>query len=97
MAALGIFASLKLYAAKWKVKGEQKLTQEEINATTKAEVVPSQYGKSVCFMLVTGEQCYIPLDETSTIGVGETLDLNKIVIKTLEREGSDDIMRVYVE
>ena len=69
-------------------------TQEEIDAVKSASVVDSQYGLSVCFILWSGGQSYIPLDQNSTKSVGDTIDLSKAQLITLGREGDNDIMRV---
>lgn len=53
------FSSLQLYAGKWSVKESRNLTAEEIASVKSAYVVPSQYGKTVCFMMVGGGQTYL--------------------------------------
>jgi hypothetical protein len=60
----------------------------------KAEVVSSDYGKSVCFFMHSGGQTYIPLSNQSTLGVGDSVDLGKAKVLTLHRDGSDDITRI---
>ena len=46
--------------------------------------------------MVGGGQCYIPLDRDSTLGVGESVDLHAAKLKTLSKQGEDDIMRVSI-
>ena len=91
---MNIFNAIKVYAGKWQVKNTRNFTQEEIDAVKSASVVDSQYGLSVCFILWSGGQSYIPLDQNSTKSVGDTVDLSKAQLITLGREGDDDIMRV---
>lgn len=91
---MNIFNAIKVYAGKWQVKNTRNFTQEEIDAVQSASVVDSQYGLSVCFILRSGGQSYIPLDQNSTKSVGDTIDLSKAQLITLGREGDDDIMRV---
>ena len=56
---MNIFSSLKVYAGKWSVKSTRKFTSEEISAVSYAEVVPSKYGNSVLFNMVSGGTVYI--------------------------------------
>lgn len=93
---MNIFNSLKVYAGKWMIKNSRAFTQEEIAAVKSATVVPSQYGNSVCFMMVGGGQTYIPLANDATVGVGESIDLTKAKLLTLEKEGESDINRVSI-
>lgn len=85
-----------MYATKWQETDCRNFTSEEIAAVEHAEVVASQYGNSVCFFMVEGGQCYIPLDRDSTLGVGESVDLHAAKLKTLSKQGEDDIMRVSI-
>lgn len=91
---MNIFNAIKVYAGKWQVKNTRNFTQEEIDAVQSASVVDSQYGLSVCFILRSGGQSYIPLDQNSTKSVGDSIDLSKAQLITLGREGDNDIMRV---
>ena len=83
-----------MYAGKWAVKESRSFSQDEINAVQSATVVDSQYGSSVCFFMKSGGQTYIPLSNQSTLGVGDSVDLNKAKLLKLHRDGSEDIMRV---
>lgn len=93
---MNIFSTLRTYAGKWNVKSSRAFTQEEIQAVESATVVPSQYGNSVCFMMVGGGQTYIPLANDATVGVGESIDLTKAKLLTLEKRGESDINRVSI-
>lgn len=93
---MNIFSTLKNYAEKWSVKSSRAFTQEEIQAVESATVVPSQYGNSVCFMMVGGGQTYIPLANDATVGVGESIDLTKAKLLTLKKGGESDINRVSI-
>ena len=93
---MNIFASLRTYAGKWSIKSSRDFTQEEIQAVKSATVVPSQYGNSVCFIMVGGGQTYIPLANDATVGVGESIDLTKAKLLTLEKVGESDINRVSI-
>lgn len=93
---MNIFGKLKMYASKWSETECRNFTNEEIAAVQSATVVASQYGNSVCFLMVGGGQCYIPLDRESTLGVGESVDLKVAKLKTLSKQGEEDIMRVSI-
>lgn len=89
-----IFASLRQYAGKWAVKSTRAFTEEEINAVSHTQIVPSQYGNSLCFFMKNGGMTFIPMSNTSTKGVGEEVDLSKASLVTLGKEGESDIYRV---
>lgn len=91
---MNIFNSLRVYAGKWAVKATRVFSQEEIDAVATASVVGSQYGMSVCFFMKGGGQTFIPLSNTSSLNVGDTVDLAKAKLLTLGREGEADIFRV---
>lgn len=93
---MNIFSTLRTYAGKWNVKSSRAFTQEEIQAVESATVVPSQYGNSVCFMMVGGGQTYIPLANDATVGIGESIDLTKAKLLTLEKGGESDINRISI-
>ena len=91
---MNIFSALKVYAGKWQVKDQRSFSEEEINAVASATVVDSEYGQSICFMMKSGGQTYIPVDQNSNVATGEVIDLSKASILTLSKEGEADIYRV---
>ena len=91
---MNIFSALRVYASKWSIKTSRNFTEEERDSVSSAVVVPSQYGNSVCFMLVDGGQSFIPLSSTSALGVGDKVDLSTAKLLTLEKAGEADIYRV---
>ena len=91
---MNIFSSLRVYAGKWMLKASRAFTAEEQAAVSSATVVASQYGNSVCFMMANGGQTFIPLSSTSTLGVGDSVDLSTAKLLTLEKQGEADIYRV---
>lgn len=93
---MNIFSSLKVYAGKWNESAKRAFDAEEIAAVEKAQVVESNYGFSVCFMMKSGGETFIPLDRNSTLGVGDSVDLTKAQLVTLSRAGEDDIYRVRI-
>lgn len=93
---MNIFNSLQKYAGKWSVSGSRVFSAEEKAAVASATVVDSQYGCSVCFHMNGGGQTFIPLSNTSSLGVGDSVDLNKAKLLTLSKEGEADINRVEI-
>lgn len=93
---MNIFNSLRRYAGKWNESAKRAFDAEEINAVDSAKVVESQYGLSVCFMMKSGGQTFIPLDKDSALGVGDAVDLAKAQLITLSRSGEDDIYRIRI-
>ena len=91
---MNIFSSLRIYAGKWNETAKRAFAPEEISAVSKATVVDSQYGQSVCFMMVSGGQTYIPLDQNSSKSTGDEIDLSKAELVTLSKQGEADIYRV---
>lgn len=91
---MNIFASLRIYAGKWNETDKRAFTSEEIAAVDTATVVSSQYGFSVCFIMKSGGQTYIPLDVNSSLSEGDNVDLTKAQLVTLSRAEEDDIYRV---
>ena len=91
---MNIFSALRVYAGKWQVKNSRSFSEDEIKAVESATVVDSQYGQSVCFLMVGGGQTYIPLDQNSSKAVGDAVDLSKASLLTLSKQGEADIYRV---
>lgn len=91
---MNIFSALRVYAGKWQVKDERSFSQEEIDAISKATVVDSEYGQSVCFFMKAGGQSYIPVDQNSNVATGDSVDLSKAKVITLSKEGEADIYRI---
>jgi len=91
---MNIFSSLRVYAGKWAIKASRAFSEEEINAVDHASVVDSQYGNSVCFVMKSGGQTFIPLSTNSSLSLGDDVDLSKAKLLTLGREGDTDIYRV---
>ena len=91
---MNIFAGLQVYGGSWNVTASRSFDAEEIAAVKSAQVVSSEYGKSVCFLMKSGGQTYIPLSNQSRLNVGDEVDLSKAKVLTLHRDGSEDINRI---
>lgn len=93
---MNIFSNLQVYAGKWAEKSRRNFSAEEINAVDSNVVVSSNYGLSVCFFMKSGGQTFIPLSTDATVGLGESVDLQKASLITLGKQGESDIIRVSI-
>lgn len=93
---MNIFSNLQVYAGKWVEKSRRNFSAEEINAVDSNVVVSSNYGLSVCFFMKSGGQTFIPLSTDATVGLGESVDLQKASLITLSKQGESDIIRVSI-
>lgn len=93
---MNIFSNLRVYAGKWSVKETRNFSAEEIAQVSQAVVVPSDYGNSVQFTMVSGGLTYIPLDQNSNCAIGEVIDLAKAKLTTLKKDDEADIYRVTI-
>ena len=91
---MNIFSKLRQYAGKWQLSDSRQFTPEEIESVERTEIVASQYGNSVCFFMKEGGMSFIPLSNTSSLGVGESVDMSTAKLLTLSKQGEDDILRV---
>jgi hypothetical protein len=78
----------------WTVKDTRQFNAEEISMVSRAVVVPSDDGNSVCFFMQTGGQTYIPLSRQSKLTVGDSVDMKTVKLITLCQKGKADITRV---
>lgn len=93
---MNIFSNLQVYAGKWAEKSRRNFSAEEISAVDSNVVVSSNYGLSVCFFMKSGGQTFIPLSTDATVGLGESVDLQKASLITLSKQGESDIIRVSI-
>lgn len=91
-----IFSKLSIDRRKWSEKSRRAFTQEEINDVNYATIVEGNFGNNACFFMKAGGCHYIPLDQNSTLGIGENIDLNKAELVIYCKQGEADIMRVYI-
>lgn len=94
MSTENVFAGRTEYESSWSVKGERMFNNAEKANVVRARVVSSQYGKSICFLMKTGKNIYLPLSTMSSREVGDTVDINNVKVITLCKEGEEDIVKV---
>ena len=92
---MNIFAGLQKYASKYELIDSRDFTPEELSQVTSAKVVSSQYGMSVCFYMKSGCQTYVPVSRDSSTSIGDDVDLTKVKILTLEKDG-ETINRIEI-
>lgn len=93
---MNIFNGLQVYAGKWEESSRRSFSDEEIAAVDSNKVVASNYGLSVCFFMKSGGQTFIPLSNDATVGLGESVDMQKAKLITLSKKGESDITRVSI-
>lgn len=91
-----IFDGLNKYQGGYTVTDKREFTAEEIAMVREAEIVVSNYGLSVCFMMKAGGAFYIPLSKDSSGEAGDRVDLSTAEILLLSKEGADDIKRIRI-
>lgn len=80
---------------KWRTKLVRSFSIEEQKSVENTKIVASQYGNSVCFKLKSGGETFIPLSNSSSLRVGESINLSKgKLIGLCRRDGEDTIWRV---
>lgn len=93
---MSLFSNVKIYAGNWNVKSTEKLGDSDKNIIKSACTVSSDFGVSVCFFLKAGGQFYVPLSRDCNLGIGEIVDLDKVEVITLSKDGEADIQRINV-
>ena len=78
----------------WHLKDVRYFNLEEIKSVKSTEIVASQYGLSVRFVMNSGGHTYIPLSNESMLTEGENLDIKTAKLITMSRQGQKDIYRV---
>ena len=92
---MNIFDALKSYATQYQETARRNFNEEELEQVKSAKVVASQYGMSVCFFMKEGCQKYIPVSRDSACSIGDTVDLTKAQLLTLEKD-DEKITRVEI-
>ena len=86
------FGNLTVFGG-WSVKGESRLTAEDLASISSAEVVSFPFGKAVNFYMVNGGHKSIVCSANSKLELGDKVDPAKGKVLTLSKEGEDDIYR----
>ena len=78
----------KAYGGNWELVDTERFTEEDAKLFKSATVVASDYGKSICFVLASGNTKYFkPCSNDSNLAIGEVVDVSKLQMLTLKRDG----------
>lgn len=88
------FSKLQEYDAKWQQVDSRSFNERDKSLIASARVVNSDYGYSVCFLMKSGKNTYVPLSKMSSLLPGDAVDLDSAKIITLAKEGNEDIYRI---
>lgn len=89
-----LFKNLKKYETSWSIVSIDTFDAEDVSMIKYAEVVKSTYGTSLKLSIVGGS-VYIPIDpRDETYSIGDSVDVSRVRIKTLHKDGEEDIQRV---
>lgn len=91
-----IFDSLVRYNLGWSEKSRRSLNDAELKSISKAKVTESDYGKSMCFTMVSGGVTYIPMVKDSPLAIDTEVSLKDVQLVTIQRVGDADKIRVDV-
>lgn len=93
---------LEKYKPDWKEVSKRKFKEIECAHISEAVVVPSKYGKSVCFNIIGKGKAFIPLDPIARAEIGDKLNPAEIELVSLKYVGDNpiqaktDIMRIRI-
>lgn len=82
-----VFDGLTQYGGKWECINQRLLNKREVSGIKSCEVKPSDYGLSMCFLMINGKKTYIPIDKQSDLNVGDTPNPADIILKKLKNVG----------
>lgn len=95
---MNIFSTLTRYNVAWSEKSFRTLNSDELKEISGIKVTESEYGKSLCFSMVSGGVTYIPLHrDNESMPVDTVVDKNKVELVTLQRVGDADITKARVK
>lgn len=86
---MSVWDTVKLYASEWVETKCRKFTPQECAAVIKATVVPSKFGKSVCFLFSNGKR-FIPLEPTAPVEVNDVLKMENLELINLNYVGTKE-------
>ncbi len=92
---VNVFSSVsEVVSEKWVIKEQRLFSSEEVKAVLDAVVVSGKLGRVVQFTLEGGYMAYIPLEQSSTLTVGDKVDMKHAKVLTLCKSGEKDIYRI---
>ena len=94
---MGLFTNRQVYAQKWTVKSVSDISEEDAKLFTKGRIVPSEFGTSMEFTMVSGGLCFIPMDTECPHKVGDEYLPEELEVVILQRLGDADIERIRIK
>lgn len=95
---MAIISSLTQYKGKWNLVNSFPLDEQDKAAVKSAHVANSQYGLSVCFVLINGGYSYMPISNTGRQpNIDDKVELSSITVEQLHRDGDKDIFRARLD
>lgn len=92
---MSVFDSIKLYPIGWEATSEREFTDKEKSIISECKVVPSNYGRSVMFLMPSiGKRSFIALEPIAQCNLGDVLDVNNLRLVSLEYKGTDTSIAV---
>ena len=79
------FEGVMYFPEGWIPVETRPFTSQEIESVSKAVIVSSSNGKSVRIDMKAGGVVFFPLQPGALIGVGDTIDLNKVTLQELKK------------
>ena len=75
----------------WEVVGTRNFSDKECELIISGTIIPSNYGNSACFQLTNGKIKFIPVSYSSSLGVGDKVDVTRHYLQIL----SNGFRRIY--
>ena len=92
---MNIFGTLKV-GTHYFIEKEMSFSQECIDSVSKAEVVDSTYGQSVCFFMHSGDKKYLPITG-GTYPEGMKVNMNTSTVCIVGNDVTDNkLLRVKI-
>lgn len=80
-------STIKIYGQKWQIINAEEFNPKDLERITSAVIENSDYGLSCRCEVVGGGYFFIPLSTTSSMKLGDKVDLSQCVMLTLGRNG----------
>lgn len=91
-----LFAGITHYGS-WTVRASYPVSDADKKAIKSAEIVASNFGKSVCFTMISGAQCFIPVANDCRPAIGQKVSPDDMEVVELEKPGEGIIKRVRIK
>ena len=90
-----LFAGMTHYGA-WTVRASYPVSEADKKSIKSAEIVASNFGKAVCFTMISGAQCFIPVSNDCNPAIGQKIDPSLMEVIELEKQGEGIKKRIRI-